>query len=330
MKAIRFEKTGGPEVLKLENIELPPPPPGFVRVRHSAIGVNFIDTYHRNGLYPVQLPSGLGLEAAGVVEAAGEGARFGPGERVAYASGPIGAYAEANNVPATRVVKIPAGVSDEVAAASLLKGMTAQYLLKQTYRVTAGETILVHAAAGGVGLILCQWAKALGARVIGTAGSPEKADLAKSRGCDEVILYRTEDVARRVKELTGGMGVPVVYDGVGKMTFVASLDSLRMRGLLVSFGNASGPVEPFSPLLLQQKGSLYLTRPTLFHYTASTEELDACAADFFEAVLSGKVRIEIGQRYALAEAARAHGELEARETVGAGILLPPARASALS
>jgi NADPH2:quinone reductase len=323
MKAIRFEKTGGPEVLALTDIELPDPGPGFIRVRHKAIGVNYIDTYHRSGLYPVQLPSGLGLEAAGIVEAVGPGVlRFKTGDRVAYASGPLGAYAEGQNVPANRAVAIPQNLSEEVAAAALLKGMTAQYLLKRTYAIKAGETILFHAAAGGVGLIGCQWAKALGARVIGTAGSPEKAAIAKAHGCDEVILYRTEDVAKRVRDLTGGEGVPVVYDGVGKSTFMASLDSLRPRGLLASFGNASGAVTGVDLGLLAAKGSLYVTRPILFHYTASTEDLDATAADFFAVVLSGAVKIEIGRRYQLADAAKAHRDLEARETIGASILVP--------
>lgn len=323
MKAIRFEKTGGPEVLRLADIDLPQPGPGFIRVRHKAIGVNFIDTYHRSGLYPVALPSGLGLEAAGTVEAIGEGVtRFKAGDRVAYCTGPVGAYAEANNVAAGRAVALPAGIDFAAAAAGLLKGMTAQYLLKRTYSLKAGETILVHAAAGGVGLILCQWAKALGAHVLGTAGSQEKAAIARKHGCDEVILYRTEDVAKRVKELTGGIGVPVVYDGVGKSTFIASLDSLRPRGLLVSFGNASGPVTGIDLGTLAAKGSLYVTRPTLFHYTATTEELDDTAGDFFAALSGGMVRIEIGRQYGLAQAAQAHKDLEGRETVGASILLP--------
>lgn len=323
MKAIRFEKTGGPEVLRLADIDLPQPGPGFIRVRHKAIGVNFIDIYHRSGLYPVALPSGLGLEAAGTVEAIGEGVtRFKAGDRVAYCTGPIGAYAEANNVAAGRAVALPAGIDFAAAAAGLLKGMTAQYLLKRTYSLKAGETILVHAAAGGVGLILCQWAKALGAHVLGTAGSQEKAAIARRHGCDEVILYRTEDVAKRVKELTGGIGVPVVYDGVGKSTFIASLDSLRPRGLLASFGNASGPVTGIDLGTLAAKGSLYVTRPTLFHYTATTEELDETAGDFFAALSGGMVRIEIGRQYGLAQAAQAHKDLEGRETVGASILLP--------
>jgi NADPH2:quinone reductase len=323
LKAIRIAKTGGPEVLRLAEIDLPAPSPGFVRVRHEAIGINFIDTYHRSGLYPVQLPSGLGLEAAGSVEALGESVtRFSVGDRVAYCTGPIGAYAQANNVAAGRAVHLPKAISFEDGAACLLKGMTAQYLLKRTYAVKPGDTILWHAAAGGVGLIACQWAKALGARVIGTAGSPEKAALARAHGCDEVILYRTEDVASRVKELTGGVGVPVVYDGVGKSTFTASLDSLRPRGLLASFGNASGAVTGVDLGILAAKGSLYVTRPTLFHYTASTEQLDETAADLFAAITRGLVKIEVGRRYSLAEAAQAHRDLEARATVGSSILMP--------
>ncbi len=323
MKAIRFETTGGPEVLSLTDVELPPPGPGFVRVRHKAVGLNYIDTYHRNGLYPVHLPSGLGLEAAGTVEAVGEGVkRFKIGDRVAYASGPLGAYAEANNVPEARAVAVPANISDEIAAGALLKGMTAQYLLKRTYAVKACDTILFHAAAGGVGLIACQWAKALGARVIGTVGSQEKAEIARAHGCDEIILYRTEDVPKRVKELNGGVGVPVVYDGVGRATFMGSLDSLRPRGLLVSFGNASGPVTGVELGILATKGSLYVTRPTLVHYTATTAELDETAADFFAAVATGAVKVEMAQRYPLADAAKAHRDLEARETIGASLLIP--------
>jgi NADPH2:quinone reductase len=323
MKAIRFETIGGPDVLRLAEIDLAAPGPGFVRVRHKAIGLNYIDTYHRSGLYPVPLPSGLGLEAAGIVEAVGpDVSRFKAGNRVVYCTGPIGAYAQANNVPAGRAVHLPEALDFEAGAALLLKGMTAQYLLKRTYAVKPGDTILWHAAAGGVGLIACAWAKALGARVIGTVGSPEKAAVARAHGCDDVILYRTEDVAKRVKELTGGAGVPVVYDGVGKATFMASLDSLKARGLLASFGNASGPVTGFDLGILAAKGSLFVTRPTLFHYTATTEELDATAADLFDAVAKGFVRAQINQRYPLAEAGQAHRDLEARETTGTSILQP--------
>ena len=323
VKAIRIEKTGGPEVMQLQDIELPPPGPGQVQVRHTAIGVNFIDTYHRSGLYPVSLPSGIGMEAAGVVEAMGDGvAGFKIGDRVAYASGPIGAYAEVHNVAAATVAKVPDGVSDEAAAALMLKGLTAQFLLRQTFRVESGQTILIHAAAGGVGLIACQWAKALGATVIGTTSSPEKAALAKAHGCDHVIDYTKEDVAKRVIEITGGKKVPVVYDGVGKATFVSSLDCLSPRGLLVSYGNASGPVTGVDLGILAQKGSLYVTRPTLFHYAATPESFAAMARDLFDTIASGAVKIEIHQRYKLADAAKAHHDLAARKTVGASILLP--------
>jgi NADPH2:quinone reductase len=323
IRAIRFAEYGPPEVLKLETIELPEPREGEVRVRLKAIGVNYIDTYQRSGLYKIPLPSGIGLEGAGLVEAVGPGvARFKPGDRVAYASGPPGAYAEAHNVSAARTVKIPGGVSEEQAAAMMLKGLTARYLIKETYPVNAGETVLFHAAAGGVGLIACQWLKALGATVIGTVGSEAKAQLARAHGCDHVILYRKQDVARRVRELTGGKGVPVVYDSVGKDTFLASLDSLQVRGLLVSFGNASGPVTGVDLGILSQKGSLYVTRPTAIHYTQTTEELEEAAGDLFDALASGKVRIEIHQRYRLADAAQCHRDLEARLTTGASVILP--------
>jgi NADPH2:quinone reductase len=271
IKAIRIEKTGGPEAMALQEVELGAPKPGEITVRARAIGVNFIDTYHRSGLYPVPLPSGIGMEAAGIVEAVGEGVtQFKVGDRAAYGSGPIGAYAQANNVAAAGAVKVPDGVSDEQAAAMMLKGLTAQFLLRQTFKVEKGQTILWHAAAGGVGLIACQWAKHLGATVIGTVGSEEKAQLAREHGCDHVIDYSKEDVAARVKEITGGKKLPVVYDGVGKSTFIASLDSLAPLGLLVSFGNASGPVTDVNLGILAQKGSLYVTRPTMFHYAAKT------------------------------------------------------------
>jgi NADPH:quinone reductase len=323
MKAIRIEKTGGPEVMQLVDVDLPPPGPGEVRIRQTAIGLNFIDTYHRNGLYPVKLPSGLGLEAAGVVEEAGEGVtHLKKGDRVAYGNGPIGAYAQARNAPANRVSKLPDGIADETAAAMMLKGMTVRYLLRETYKVKSGETILLHAAAGGVGLIACQWAKALGATVIGTAGSEEKAELARAHGCDHVILYKSEDVPARVRELTGGKGVPVVYDGVGKDTLTMSLDSLQPRGLLVSFGNASGPVDAFNVGLLAAKGSLYITRPTLATYAARDEDLQANASDLFDVVKSGKVKIEVNQSYPLSEAVKAHQDLEARKTTGSTILVP--------
>ena len=314
--------TGGPEVIQFETFTLTPPGPGEVQIEQRAIGLNFIDIYHRTGLYPVPLPSGLGLEAAGVVTAVGQGVtEFKPGDRVAYGSGPIGAYATARNIAAAKLVPVPDGVSDEQAAAIMLKGGTARYLLKQTYAVKPGDTVLFHAAAGGVGLIFCQWAKALGATVIGTAGSPEKLALARAHGCAHVIDYSREDVAARVREVTGGKGVPVVYDGVGQATLMASLDSLSPRGLLVSFGNASGPVKNFDLGLLAAKGSLYLTRPTLHSYTATPEAMRENAADLFAAVASGMVKVEINQRYKLLEAARAHAELGARQTTGSSVLL---------
>jgi NADPH2:quinone reductase len=323
MKAIRFAKAGGPEVLQLQDIELAPPRAGEVRVRHAAIGLNFIDTYQRSGLYPVPLPSGLGLEAAGVVEAVGENVTaLAKGDRVAYCTGPIGSYAEANNVPADRVVKLPAGISEETAAAALLKGMTAQYLLKRTYAVSPHETIVFHAAAGGVGLIACQWAKHLGAIVIGTVGSEEKAALARENGCAHVLNTRSGNWSARVREITGGNGVPAVYDGIGKDTFMASLDCLAVRGMLVSFGNASGAVPPFEPGILSAKGSLYLTRPTLFHYTRTARELQETADDLFSVIQSGAVKIAIHQRFPLAQAREAHEALHSRTTTGATLLIP--------
>jgi NADPH:quinone reductase len=323
MKAIRIHETGGPEVMKLEEVELQDPGKGEVRVRHTAIGLNFIDTYHRSGLYPVPLPSGLGMEAAGVVEAVGPGVKgVKAGDRVAYGVGPIGAYAEAKNHPANRLSKIPKGISDDQAAAMMLKGMTARYLLRETYKVKRGDTVLIHAAAGGVGSIASQWARALGAVVIGTVGSDEKGETAKSNGCHHVINYRSEDVAKRVREITDGKGVPVVYDGVGQATLMTSLDCLRPRGLLVSFGNASGPVRALDTLWLSQRGSLYVTRPTLMTYVADDKALQETAADLFEVVKSGKVKIPVNQRYRLQEVAQAHRDLESRKTTGASILLP--------
>ena len=323
MKAIRFSKAGGPEVLSFDDIDLPPPAQGQARVRHTAIGVNFIDTYHRTGLYPVPLPSGLGLEAAGIVEAVGSGVTaLRVGDRVGYCSGPIGAYAEANNVPADRLVKLPAGVSDEIAASAMLKGMTAQYLLKRTFPVKAGQTILFHAAAGGVGLIASQWAKHLGAVVIGTVGSDDKVALARDHGCTHVLNTRKEEWAKRVREITKGEGVPVVYDSVGKDTFAGSLDCLAVRGYLVSFGNASGPVPAFEPGLLGAKGSLFLTRPSLMHYTRTVKELQDTADDLFGVIASGAVKIAVHQRFALADARKAHEALHSRNTTGATILLP--------
>lgn len=322
-QAIRFSQTGGPEVLRLESFELPAPRAGEVLIHQQVIGVNFIDTYHRSGLYPLALPSGLGVEGMGVVEAVGSGVSWPqPGDRVAYAGGPLGAYAQYRICQAERLVPVPAGISGEVAGGALLRGMTTEYLLRRTFRVEAGMTVLIHAAAGGVGQLACQWARALGATVIGTVGSAAKAGIARACGCDHVIDYTRENFAARVREITGGKGVPVVYDGVGAATFEGSLDSLAPRGMLVSFGNASGAVPPFPPGILAQKGSLYFTRPTLAHYTASRDELLESAAAFFGVVGQGQVKAEIGQRYALAEAAQAHRDLEARRTHGSTILLP--------
>jgi NADPH2:quinone reductase len=321
--AIRIAQTGGPDVLRLEQVELAPPQAGEMRIRHRAIGVNFIDIYHRTGLYKLPLPSGLGLEAAGEVEAVGPGVtRFKAGDRVVYASGPIGAYAEASNVPAERAVAIPAGVSYEIAAAVLLKGLTAHYLLRRTYPVKAGQTILFHAAAGGVGVIAVQWAKRLGAHVIGTVGSEAKVAIAKNLGCDHVIVPSRENVANRVRELTGGKGVPVAYDSIGRDTFHATLDSLAPLGVFVSFGNASGPVPPFDGGLLAQKGSLFFTRPTLAHYVTSAAELDVGAGELFDLVRHGEIRIQPPRAFPLAQAADAHRALESRQTTGSLVLVP--------
>ena len=321
--AIRIHQTGGPEVLSWEPVELPAPAAGEATVRHAAVGLNFIDTYHRTGLYPLPLPSGIGLEGAGVVEAVGAGVtEVQVGDRVAYAGGPLGAYAEARNIPAHRLLKIPDPISFDTAAAMMLQGLTAAYLLRKTYRVQAGDAVLIHAAAGGVGLIACQWAKALGATVIGTVGSDAKGELAKAHGCDHVINYSTENFVARVREITGGEGVPVVYDGVGKDTFMGSLDCLRPLGMLVTYGNASGPVPPLDLLLLSQKGSLFVTRPTIMSYTAKRPDLEALGAELFDVVASGKVKIEVHQHYALKDAAQAHRDLEARKTTGSTILLP--------
>ncbi|MEJ1967853.1 MAG: quinone oxidoreductase [Rhizomicrobium sp.] len=322
MKAIRFETTGGPDVLRYVDIELPPPGPGQVRVKHTVIGVNFIDTYHRSGLYRLTLPSGLGSEAAGVVETAGPGVTtVKPGDRVAYA-GAMGAYSEANNIPADKLVKLPDGVSDETAAAALLKGMTVQYLLKRTYPVKAGQTIVFHSAAGGVGLIGAQWAKHLGATVIGTVGHADKTDLAKANGSAHVLNARDPNWPKQVRELTGGQGVPVVYDSVGKDTFAGSLDALAIRGMLVSFGNSSGAVPPFEPGILAGKGSLYVTRPTLASYTRDAAELQETADDLFAAIASGAVKIAVHQRFKLSEAAKAHEALHGGKTTGATVLVP--------
>jgi NADPH2:quinone reductase len=320
--AVRIHEHGGAENLKWEEVEVGSPGPGEVRVRNTAIGLNFIDTYQRSGLYPMPMPFTLGSEGAGVVEAVGKRVKtLKVGDRVAYA-GPAGAYAEIVMRPADRLVKIPAGVDDKTAAAMMLKGLTTQYLLRRTYRVRAGDTILMHAAAGGVGLILCQWAKALGATVIGTVGSEEKVALAKKAGCKHVIVLGKENFVERVKTITKGKGVPVVYDGIGKDTFMGSLDCLSPLGMMVSFGNASGAVPPVSIGILAQKGSLFLTRPTLGTYTATAEDLTKAARELFSVVKSGKVRININQTYPLKEAAQAHRDLEGRKTTGSTVLLP--------
>ena len=321
--AIRIHRTGGPEVLQWEAVELPPPAAGEVRLRHHAVGLNFIDTYHRSGLYPLPLPSGLGMEGAGVVEAVGEGvAGLKVGDRVAYTGGPLDAYSEARNIEARHLVALPDDLSFEQGAAMMLQGITAQYLLHATYPVKAGETILVHAAAGGVGSILVQWAKLLGATVIGTVGNDDKAQRARALGCDHVIVYSREKFPERVRELTGGAGVAVVYDSVGRDTFLDSVACLRRRGTMVSYGNATGPVAPFDCALLHKTGSVYVTRPGLPDYIASRAELLERAASLFEVVRSGQVKIEVLQRYALTDAAQAHRDLEARKTTGSTVLLP--------
>ena len=318
--AIRIHETGGPETLKWEEVEVGEPGPGQVKLRQEATGLNYIDVYHRIGLYPQPLPFIPGVEGAGTVEAVGPGgAGLRAGDRVAYA-GPIGGYAEERLIDADRLVKLPDSISGEQAAAMMLQGMTAHMLLRSVHRVEPGETILIHAAAGGVGLIVCQWAKALGARVIGTVGSDEKAELARAHGCDHPIVYTRQDFTAEVERITEGKKLPVVYDSVGKDTFLKSLDCLRPRGLMVSFGNASGPVDPFPPAVLAQKGSLFLTRPTLFNYIADRAELDTAARELFEVVERGKVKIEIKQRFPLKDAEQAHRDLEARKTSGSTIL----------
>ncbi|CAA0124002.1 Quinone oxidoreductase 1 [Halioglobus japonicus] len=322
VQAVRIHKTGGPEVMQLEEIDLEPPAPGMVTVANRAIGLNYIDTYHRSGLYPLPLPTGIGLEGAGEVQAVGEGAGLQVGDRVAYCSAGFGAYAQALNLPASRLVKIPDGIDFEQAAACLLKGQTTEYLLQRTYTLKAGDTCLFHAAAGGVGTLFGQWAKSIGATVIGTVGSQEKAEQALAHGFTHIINYRTEDVVQRVLEITNGQKVPVVYDGVGKDTFEMSLDCLAPRGLMVSFGNASGAPEPLDLQTLANKGSLFITRPTMLTYTLTTEELQQSSDDLFERVLSGAVRIEINQRYALADVQQAHRDLEGRKTTGSTVLIP--------
>ncbi|MET0507889.1 MAG: quinone oxidoreductase [Burkholderiaceae bacterium] len=320
-KAIRIQQQGGPDVMQWVDVEIADPGPGEARVQIHAAGLNYIDVYHRSGLYPSQLPAGVGLEGAGVVEAVGAGVtHVKPGDRVVFADQPPGSYAEARIMPAKPLVKLPRGISFETGAAMMLKGLTVQYLFRRSYRLSKGQTILFHAAAGGVGLIAMQWAKALGVHVIGTAGSEEKAALARAHGCDHVILYRQENVVERVREITAGRMVPVVYDSVGKDTFSASLDSLQPFGLMVSFGNASGPVAPMP--LTALRGSLYVTRPSLMAHTANRVNLEEMAADLFRMVGTGKVRIDINNRYQISDAVQAHRDLEARKTTGQSILLP--------
>jgi NADPH2:quinone reductase len=322
-KAIRFHATGGPEVLKLEEVDVPAPGPGEVTLRNHAIGLNFIDIYFRTGLYPTSLPSGIGFEGAGVIEAVGRDVRdFRVGDRVAYGQGPAGAYSERRTLPIAQLVKLPAGISFDAAAAIMLKGLTVQYLFRQTYRLQGNETILFHAAAGGVGLLACQWAKALGVKLIGTVGSAEKAALAKANGAWQTIDYSRENIVERVMELTGGAKVPVVYDGVGKDTWEASLDCLQPRGLMVSYGNASGPVAGVNLGILAQKGSLYVTRPTLASYVTPRKKLEASAKELFDLVKKGAIKVKIDQTFALAEASLAHQELASRKTTGSTILHP--------
>ncbi len=322
VKAIQIDRPGPPSAMELRTVTVGEPGPGQALIRHTAIGLNYIDTYHRSGLYELPMPSGIGTEGAGIVEAVGAGVEhIRPGDRAAYAMGPPGSYSEARIMPADRLVKMPEEIDDRQAAAMMLKGMTVEYLLNRTFKVSAGQTILFHAAAGGVGLIAGQWAKALGATVIGTAGGPEKCALASEYGYDHMIDYKQGGIARQVRELTGGAGVPVVYDSVGKSTWDESLNCLAPRGLMVSFGNASGPAEPFAPGVLGAKGSLYVTRPSLANYAVTQQEVQDCAGALIAMVKSGKVRIEVNQTYALAEAAKAHEDLEARRTTGSTVLL---------
>jgi NADPH:quinone reductase len=318
--AIRFHKTGGPEVLVWEDVEIGKPGPGQARLRQTAVGLNYVDTYFRAGVYPTQMPSGLGTEGAGVVEEIGPGVTdVKIGDRVAYAGGPLGAYAEARLIPADRLIVLPPSITDRQGAAMMLQGLTVQYLIRRTYRVQKGDTILIHAAAGGIGLILCQWAKHLGATVIGTVSTDAKAELAKANGCHHPIVYTREDFVARVKDITVGKLLPVVYDSVGKDTFMKSLDCLRPLGLMVSFGQASGKVEPFDAGILAAKGSLYLTRPTLNTYAAKREDLVAAAKELFDVVASGAVKITVNQTYALKDAAQAHRDLEGRKTTGSTV-----------
>ena len=321
VKAIRIRKPGGPEMMEWTDVEVGKPGPGEARIKLHAAGVNFIDVYHRTGLYPLPLPAGIGQEGAGGVEEVGAGvSHIKAGDRVAFGSGPPGAYAEARVMPAQHLVKLPRGIEFETAAGMMLKGLTVQYLFRRTYKLQRGQTILFHAAAGGVGLIAMQWAKTLGVTVIGTVGSEEKAELARAHGCDHVILYKQENIVERVRELTNGRMVPVVYDSVGKDTFSASLDCLQPYGLMVSFGNASGPVPPVA--LTALKGTLYLTRPSLIPHVANRKNLEEMAADLFKQVSSGKVKIRIDQRHPMADAAQAHRDLEGRKTTGQTVLLP--------
>ncbi len=323
-KAVRIHEQGGPEQLRYEDVDVGDPGAGEVRLKQTAVGLNFIDVYHRSGLYPINdLPAVIGMEAAGVVDAVGDGvSEFSPGDRVAYANPPLGAYATERLMPAHRLIKLPDAIDDRHAAAMMLQGMTVQYLVRRTYEVQKGDMVLLHAAAGGVGLIACQWLDALGATTIGTVGSDAKGELAKAHGCHHVINYREEDFVERVKEITGGKGVHVVYDSIGRDTFMGSLDCLRPLGMMVTFGNATGPIENFNPGTLAQKGSLFLTRPTLMTYTAAREDMVAMANELFDMVTSGKVKIEINQEYPLAEAAQAQRDLEARKTTGSTILVP--------
>ncbi|AOJ25429.1 quinone oxidoreductase family protein [Burkholderia seminalis] len=322
-KAIRYDQPGGPEVMKWVDVDVGEPQAGEVRIRQHAVGLNYIDVYFRTGLYPQPLPGGLGMEAAGEVTAVGDGVTaFKVGDRVAYVGQPPGAYAQERVMPVGRLVKLPDGISYDDAASVMLQGLTAHYLLRRTYPVKAGDTILIHAAAGGVGLLVCQWAKALGATVIGTVGSDEKAALAKAHGCDHPIVYTRENFTQRVKEITHGAGVPVVYDSIGKDTYIGSLDCLAPLGYFVSFGNASGPLPPIDSKEFSSRGSLFFTRPTLFSYIAKRADLESAAAELFDVILSGKVKTSINQRYPLAEVGRAHAELEARKTTGSTILVP--------
>ena len=323
-KAIRIHQTGGPDAMQWEDVEIGAPGPGEIRIRHEAVGLNYIDVYFRTGLYRApSLPFSPGMEGAGIVEALGEGVgSLAVGDRVAYAAPPVGAYAQERLMPAEKVVKVPAGIDARQAAAMMLQGMTVEYLLRRTCPVRSGDTILFHAAAGGVGLIACQWAKHLGATVIGTVGSDEKAELARTHGCDHTIVYTRENFTERVRELTNGAGVPVVYDAVGRDTFEGSLDCLRPRGMLVSFGQSSGKIDPFDVGILSAKGSLYITRPTLMTYTASRADLEDSAQALFDVVGSGAVRITVNQTFPLAEAANAHRALESRRTTGSTVLMP--------